>query len=135
MQTGGGVMPPARARAVAACVAVLVVSLAFFLCSVVALPVPLYFPLLRQFSLSGPPGQLSMDYYGRTALALVSGLCLGTVTYAGLRRLPGIPGPGAPRRLRLLLLYSATALFLCASLYGYQHFTAPLPLPEWYQAR
>ena len=60
-------------------------SLCFFLTAVVKLPVVLYFPLSRRFSLAPAPGELSMDFYGRSLLALLAGVAAAALTLAGFR--------------------------------------------------
>lgn len=117
-------------------------SLCFFLTAVVKLPVLLYFPLSRRWSLTPVPGELSMDYYGRSLLALLGGLTAAVLTLGAclirdrLRRAPGgtaktqISDKG--RGLVLLSSYVATALLLAAGVYAYELYgrtPVPEPLP------
>jgi hypothetical protein len=141
-------MRRARARAWAACLGCLAVCLAFFLTAVVPLPVPLYFPLSRRFGL-GPSYELSMDYYGRSLLALAAGLIAAGAGYLAARRMPTRRGEGqGPVKatsidrdhptLLLLGAYVATALLLCVGLYAYKLSNRPArpePLPAWYQPK
>lgn len=140
-------MRPARLYAAGAqCLAT---SLCFFLTAVVKLPVVLYFPLGRRWSLAPSPGELSMDFYGRSLLALVSGAvaALGTLAvfwvHNKLRGAPVTNGPPAAadadsqtatqkRRengLALLAGYVATALLLAMGVYAYELY-GRVPVPE-----
>lgn len=60
-------------------------SLCFFLTAVVKLPVVLYFPLSHRWSLTPVPGELSMDYYGRSLLSLLCGAGAAALTLAAFR--------------------------------------------------
>ena len=60
----------------------IVSSLAFFISGVAPLPVLLYFPLGRRFAFHSPGAELSMDYYGRSLLALLCGGAVGLIVYA-----------------------------------------------------
>lgn len=120
-------------------------SLVFFLTAVVKLPVALYFPLSRRWTLTPIPGELSMDYYGRSLLAILAGLTAAALTLAVCRvraifrahaaappadgssgsALP--PGPG--RGLALLAGYTVTALVLAAGVYAYELY-GRTPIPE-----
>jgi hypothetical protein len=136
---------PALAAAYAACALSIGASLAFFLTGVVPLPVLLYFPLVRRFGFRGELGELSMDYYGRSLLALLVGAALGSVVYLLCSR-PGLgAAAGSPEtearpgeasllrdRLALLAAYVVTAALLAAGLFAYQLGTrvpTPEPLP------
>ena len=142
-------MRPARLYAAGAqCLAT---SLCFFLTAVVKLPVVLYFPLSRRWSLAPSPGELSMDFYGRSLLALVSGAvaALGTLAVFWVHnKLRGAPvtrtsAPPATadgnsqtatnkRRengLVLLAGYVATALLLAMGVYAYELY-GRVPVPE-----
>lgn len=140
-------MRPARLYAAGAqCLAT---SLCFFLTAVVKLPVVLYFPLGRRWSLAPSPGELSMDFYGRSLLALVSGAvaALGTLAVFWVRdKLRGTAGDPPPtadadansqtatsgRRengLVLLAGYVATALLLAMGVYAYELY-GRVPVPE-----
>lgn len=124
------------ARALAACAACAGAATGFFVASVAALPLPLYFPLARRWALSPRPLELSMDYYGRSLYALLGGIAAGLLVYAVARsRLPR-PSPAssmpdgssldsaararAGSGLWLALLYALTALLLTAALFAYQ---------------
>lgn len=122
-------------------------SLIFFLTAVVKLPVALYFPLSRRWSLTPIPGELSMDFYGRSLLALGGGFAAAALTLAAFRvqalwrarassppddssdsALPQSPGRG----LALLTGYTLTALLLAAGVYAYELYgrtPVPEPLP------
>lgn len=113
-------------------------SLLFFLTGVLSLPVPLYLPLDRRWSLSqvGPDAAIVMDYYGRSLLALSVAALLTLalmLTLFLLRR----PRPQvSSQTLWLWLLYCVSAFVLCASLFAYKlsgRETTPLdrksPLP------
>lgn len=128
----------ARARAYAVAILGLVSSAVFFLTGVRPMPVLLYFPLSRRFGFqsTGPtPLELSMDFYGRSLLALLAGLAAGLVTYAALQLLGRGPAPAAPaqsRRLLLMTVYAMTAFAFAVSLFGYQlamRVPTPLPMP------
>lgn len=60
-------------------------SLCFFLTAVVKLPVVLYFPLSHRWSLTPVPGELSMDYYGRSLLSILCGAGAAALTLAAFR--------------------------------------------------
>lgn len=120
-------------------------SLAFFLTAVVKLPVALYFPLSRRWSLTPIPGELSMDYYGRSLLALLAGLAAAALTLAVFRvralfgpRVAAPPvddgfgaarAPDPGRGLALLAGYAVTALALAAGVYAYELY-GRTPIPE-----
>lgn len=110
---------------------------AFFLTGVVALPVPLYLPLARRWVWSasaaeqlGPLGSLTMDYFGRSLVALgvgVLGMLLGMLWLRVRRNVrpsadpvrPVLPS-ASPRLLQLALAYAVTAVLLCAALFAYK---------------
>ena len=131
----------ARARAYSVAILGLVSSAVFFLTGVRPLPVLLYFPLSRRFGFqsTGPtPLELSMDFYGRSLLALLAGLAAGLVTYAALQlfgRSPK-PAPVQNRRLLLMTVYAMTAFAFAVSLFAYQlAMRVPTPLPMPVQAK
>ena len=135
-------MAPHRLRAYAACALCIGTSLCFFLTEILPLPVPIYYPVLRRWSLGpGASASLAMDYYGRSLLALLGGAALTIVTVIALKIAGARAGKeGAPGRPLLLLCtaWAATALVLCASLYAYKlagRELTPEPLPAWYQPR
>lgn len=129
-----GVTAAARARAYGVAVLCLCSFAVFFLTGVKPLPVLLYFPLSRRFGFQPLQGagvaELSMDFYGRSLLALLAGLAAGLSTYAALQLFarPASRPPG--RRLLLLTTYAMTAFALAVSLFAYQlAMRAPTPLP------
>lgn len=127
-------------------------SLIFFLTAVVKLPVALYFPLSRRWSLTPIPGELSMDFYGRSLLALGGGLAAAALTLAAFRvqahwrararasanvSAKGALPQSAGRGLALLTGYALTALLLAAGVYAYELYgrtPVPEPLPAALQA-
>jgi hypothetical protein len=135
-----------RARTYAVCALCIATASVFFLTGVSPLPVLLYFPLKRRFGFEPQLTELSMDFYGRSLLALLAGLAAALSTYALLRMLPDRQGQGqgpvqapakdaAPKKSVLLLLtgYAATALMLAVTLYAYLLATrlpTLLPLPK-----
>ena len=144
--------PSSLAAAYAACALSIGASLTFFLTGVVSLPVLLYFPLSRRFGFHSQLGELSMDYYGRSLLALLVGVSLALVVYllcspssdrsseAPATDGAGGAGDAAQRlaqpavrdRLALLAAYVVTAAALTAGLFAYQLGTrvpTPEPLP------
>jgi hypothetical protein len=151
-----------RALSYAVCLFGIGTSVVFMLSAVLPLPVLQYFPLSRRFSFVKNPGELSMDFYGRSLLALASGGALALFVYAVLRLLAGgTPEPaatenadgsqeagdeavveaGEPGRRSTLLLftaYLATAVLLAIALYAYQligRLPTPEPLPPGYVPR
>lgn len=111
-------------------------SLVFFLTGVVSLPVPLYLPLDRRWSIGTVAGEpsLSMDYFGRSLIALgVAGIVTGAVALiARSWHRPGratISGP-TTKTLRLGLAYAVTAFVLCASLFAYKLYGREAVLTE-----
>ena len=113
-----------------------VTSLSFFLTAVVKVPVPLYFPLSRRWSLVPSAEELSMDFFGRSLVALGAGLLAAALTLAVFRvrarwtgradsRSAAAPGSGLP----LLTVYAATALILAMGVFGYELY-GRVPLPE-----
>ena len=133
-----GAAPPPReplVRTYAVAVQCIATSLGFFLTAVVKLPVPLYFPLSRRWSVVPNSEELSMDFFGRSLVAIVAGAVVGALTLAVLR-LPARRGrpagaPAAPGSgLALLTGYAATAFILAAGVFGYQLYgRAPVPEP------
>lgn len=128
----------ARARAYSVAILGLFSSAVFFLTGVRPLPVLLYFPLSRRFDFQSTglaPLELSMDFYGRSLLALLAGLAAGLVTYAVLQlfgRGSKQEAPSQSRRLLLMTVYAMTAFAFAVSLFGYQlamRVPAPLSLP------
>lgn len=127
-------MSSLRRTALIASVFSTLTSLLFFLTGVMSLPVPLYLPIARRWSLSpsGSEAAIVMDYYGRSLLAL---------SVAGLLTLFATLGLFLLRRrwlhiksdtLWLWLLYCVSAFVLCASLFAYKLYgreTIPLELP------
>src|SRR5690242_12695519 len=81
----------ARARSYSVCTLCTVTAAVFFLTGVTPLPVLLYFPLSRRFGFQGaqggPPAELTMDWYGRSLLALLAGAAAGLSIYAVLHLL------------------------------------------------
>ena len=136
-------MLPRRARAFAVCVGCTAASLIFALSGVTSLHMPRYFPLLRRWGLSGPRGELSMDYYGSSLLAVGAAALLSIAAYAIAIRLPRWHGVGTGkgrfgRFLLLWLAYAGSALLWGTGLFGYKLLTrepVPMPLPSWYQPR
>ena len=113
-------------------------SLIFFLTAVVKLPVALYFPLGRRWSLTPIPGELSMDFYGRSLLALGGGFAAAALTLAAFRmqalwnKQPSAAPQSPGRGLALLTGYTLTALLLAAGVYAYELYgrtPVPEPLP------
>ncbi len=111
-------------------------SLVFFLTGVVSLPVPLYLPLDRRWSIGTAAGEpsLSMDYFGRSLIALgVAGIVTGAVALTARSwHRPGratISGP-TTKTLRLGLAYAVTAFVLCASLFAYKLYGREAVLTE-----
>jgi hypothetical protein len=111
-------------------------SLVFFLTGVVSLPVPLYLPLDRRWSIGTVAGEpsLSMDYFGRSLIALgVAGIVTGAVALTARSwHRPGratISGP-TTKTLRLGLAYVVTAFVLCASLFAYKLYGREAVLTE-----
>ncbi len=72
---------PALATGYAVCGLSIASSLAFFVTGVAPLPVLLYFPLGRRFGFHSHAAELSMDYYGRSLLALLFGCAVGLLVY------------------------------------------------------
>jgi hypothetical protein len=144
-RAGPGSPPPdwaaARARAYAVCSLCITTAAVFFLTGVTPLPVLLYFPLSRRFafqlSRGGGPAELSMDFYGRALLALLSGVAVALPCYVALRlqgrrRQPRTTPAGDGSTLLLFTAYAATALLLAVGLYAYQlavRVPSPEPLP------
>lgn len=128
-------------RTYSVCALCIVTASVFFLTGVAPLPVLLYFPIGRRFSFYPSPTELSMDFYGRSLLALLAGLAAALVTYAlyvsfGRRK----PASFDEKKPRLLLFtgYAATALLLAAGLFAYQlavRVPTPLPLPTGWEAQ
>lgn len=56
-------------------------SLSFFVSGVAPLPVLLYFPLSRRFGFHSHAAELSMDYYGRSLVALLCGCAAALIIY------------------------------------------------------
>ncbi len=111
-------------------------SLVFFLTGVVSLPVPLYLPLDRRWSLGTVAGEpsLSMDYFGRSLIALaVAGIVTGvvalTASVSNRHVRATISGPRT-KTLRLGLAYVVTAFVLCASLFAYKLYGREAVLTE-----
>ena len=129
------------AAAYAACALSTGASLAFFVTGVAPLPVLLYFPLGRRFGFQTRLGELSMDYYGRSLVALLAGAVLALLVYlmcsAGSDRSPDGAGhepakrsePRLRDRLALCAAYAVTAAVLAAGLFAYQ-LAARVPTPE-----
>ena len=146
-----------RALSYAVCLFGMGTSVVFMLTAVLPLPVLLYFPLSRRFSFSKNSGELSMDFYGRSLLAVAAGGVLALVVYAALRLYAhwttGSPatedaegvastsGESPVRERSTLLLftaYLATAVLLSIGLYAYQligRLPTPEPLPPGYVPR
>ncbi len=133
----------ALAAAYAACALSTGASLAFFVSGVAPLPVLLYFPLARRVGFQTQLGELSMDYYGRSLVALLTGAVLALFVYLLCssppppERSPDAVGtqlvrPPVPRlrdRLALCAAYVVTAVVLAAGLFAYQ-LAARVPTPE-----
>jgi hypothetical protein len=146
-------LPQLVSRSYSVCVLCIVTASVFFLTGVAPLPVLLYFPLSRRFSFQPSGIELSMDFYGRSLLALLAGLAAALSAYVllELRRKKSAPHADLPKAqanatakanaktaetnktLPLLTGYAATALVLAAGLYAYQLWVrvpTPLPLPS-----
>jgi len=134
------------ARAYAMCALCIGTAAVFFLTGVAPLPVLRYFPISRRFSFSASATELSMDYYGRSLLALLAGLTLALSTSAVLRVVrrkqaraaasaeiacTSTQEQCAPARPLLLLFtaHAATALLLAIGLFAYQLWVR-VPTPE-----
>ncbi len=128
-------MSSIRRTALIASVFSTLTSLLFFLTGVVSLPVPMYLPLGRRWTLSpaGPDAVIVMDYFGRSlfALSVAALLTLGlTLALSVLNKRPR--RQIASQTLWLWLLYCVSAFVLCSSLFAYKLYgreTTPLELP------
>jgi uncharacterized membrane protein (UPF0136 family) len=100
---------------------------AWFLTTVLPVPLPWYYPLERRFALEVQPHGLAADFFGRTLVSLAAGLAVGAVgqRLAGLLRTPG-----RRRWAAVAAVWSAALLALTAGLYAYTLWgRAPVPLP------
>lgn len=130
-------MSSIRRTALTASVFSTLTSLLFFLTGVVSLPVPMYLPLGRRWTLSpaGPDAVIVMDYFGRSlfALSVAALLTLGlTLALSVLHKRPRRQIASQALWLWLWLLYCVSAFVLCSSLFAYKLYgreTTPLELP------
>jgi uncharacterized membrane protein len=134
-------LPPRLERYYAAGAQCIGTALAFFLTAVVKLPVPLYFPLSRRWSLVPNTEELSMDFFGRSLLAIGVGALLAALTlglFAARAKLatktPTEPSAKASSGSGLALLtgYALTAVLLAMGVFAYQLYgrtPTPEPLP------
>lgn len=124
-----------RRAALCASILTITTSVVFFLTGVLALPVPLYLPIDRRWSFGTVAGEpaLSMDYFGRSLLALgIAGIvtCLAAGVARVRNRQAQSPIGPTSRTLRLALAYAVTAFVLCASLFAYKLYGREAVLTE-----
>lgn len=106
----------------------------FFLTGVVTLRLPLYLPLSHRWVLGtvASEPELSMDYFGRSLLALSAGGLATLLCLLSTRARPAALPP-TTKALRLGLAYAITAFVLCTSLFAYKLYgrePAPSELPS-----
>jgi len=110
-------------------------GLAFLVSAARKTPVPWYLPLERRFVLASRPDGFGMDWYGRTALALLFAIALGGLVYVLSRRAAFLSRPSA-----VLAIARAGGLVLLVDFvyFGWALMTQtpqPWPLPSWYCPR
>jgi hypothetical protein len=116
-------------------------GLAYLAQSLGRLPVPLYDPLERSFTLAAqgaaPPG-LAMAWFGATALALAAAFGVGAIAWLASGRGPFARGLG---RVDVVLAVARAGGLILLVDYAYFGWTLmrqtpePLPLPSWYCPR
>lgn len=102
---------------------------AFFLSSVIAVPLVWYYPVERRFAFEAHPTGLASDFYGRVLLSVAAG---------GIFAVLARPGWTGPRARTLLPLWIATLLLFTAGLYAFvlaHRLVIPAPLPPGYVPR
>lgn len=113
-------------------------GLAFLLCAVGRWPTFWYLPLERRWVFARELRTVAMDWYGRSAFAMVVGLAagLGAWWLGGSSRVA--PVLARPVVLRWVSQLGATLLFFDVAFYALTLLTReiePIPLPGWYLPR
>lgn len=98
-------------------------------------PVPWYMPLEHRFVWASRPDGLGMDWYGRTLLALVAAILLGSLAYGLSKKSAWLAKPEV-----VLSLARAGGLVLLVDFvyFGWALMNQtpnPWPLPSWYCPR
>lgn len=110
-------------------------GLAFLVSAMRKSPVPWYLPLERRFVLASRPNGLGMDWYGRSALALIAAIVIGLLAYGLSKRSDWLAKPNS-----LLSIARAGGLVLILDFvyFGWALMTRtpdPWPIPTWYCPR
>lgn len=108
-------------------------GLAYLIGSIRKSPIPLYLPLERRWAFGSAAPGLAMEWYGRTAVALVLALIVFAALWAASARGPLARALSRPENLLAAARAGALILLVDFSYFGWvlMHQTpAPLPLPE-----
>lgn len=134
-------LPSASARVFVTFLAARAAFGLFFLASALGRwPLPWYVPLEHRWVFSGPrpAAELAMDWFGRTAIALVVALLAGMAAWLLAARGPLSRALVRPAFVKSLAHAGALVLFVDFTYFGWVllHQTpAPLAIPAWYCPR
>jgi hypothetical protein len=110
-------------------------GLTFLVTALRGTPIPWYHPLAHVWSFESRPGDFAMDWFGRTAVALLAGAALGAAAWFTGARSSWLSRPrvvlGIARAGGLVLLVDF--VYFGWTLAGIA--ASPLPLPPWYCPR
>lgn len=112
-------------------------GLTFLLCAVGQWRTWWYLPMTRRWVFSADVREVGMDWYGRSAVALLAGAIAGAVVWslAGTSLSKRLARPAVMRWVAHL---GATLLFFDVAFYTLTLMTRqvePIPLPTWYVPR
>ncbi len=113
-------------------------GLSFLVCAVAQWPTYWYLPLARRWVFAKTVREVGMDWYGRSALALIVGLLAAVITWALCASPSLAPRLAKPAVMRWVSQLGATMLFFDVAFYVLTLMTRsiePIPLPSWYQPR
>jgi hypothetical protein len=100
----------------ASCSAVVVASLVYVAPAFTSIPVFWYHPLARSWALEAEPSGFAIDWYGRTAWAVLAAAVAFAITRAIARRIPD----ASPRTYRVWAAWVGMMSVLAITVYTYQ---------------
>ncbi len=120
---------------IATCLGTVAFAIAFVYPQLTEQAVAWYYPLERRWAFETKPTGLAMDFYGRTAQAVVA---WALAVVATLAITPRIKRELSPRTAGLLAAWAIAFTVLVIMYYAwtlYFRHPTPAPIPDWYRPR
>ncbi len=137
MSVGGAASAPSSAARMFAAFLVArgVFGLVFLVSALTGSALPWYLPLAHAWTFTAHPTEFGMDWFGRTAIALVASAVLGGAAWLVAARATWL----ARRDVVLAIAHAGAMILVVDFLYFGWTLThapaTPLPLPDWYCPR